>query len=97
LDISAVAARKRAALDCFKTQTTRFYEWQTRPILQPALLEEECTSPEQFLLCDPALPGDRVFAGGASWIRIAHWLEPVLLRWKYLLKSWALRATGQRA
>jgi LmbE family N-acetylglucosaminyl deacetylase len=97
LDITAVAARKRAALDCFKTQTTRFYDWQTRPILQPALLDEECAAPEQFLRYDPALPDGRVFTGWVSWIRIAHWLEPVLLRWKYLLKAWGLRATGRRA
>lgn len=97
LDIAGVAARKRAALDCFKTQTTRFYEWQTRPILQSALLDEECAAPEQFLRYDPALPGARVFTGWVAWIRIAHWLEPVLLRWKYRLKSWGLRALGRQA
>jgi LmbE family N-acetylglucosaminyl deacetylase len=96
LDIRAVAGLKRAALDCFETQTTRFYEWQTRPILQPALLDEECGGPEQFLRYDPALPGGRVFTGWVTWIHVVHWLEPVLLRWKYLLKSWGLRALGRR-
>jgi LmbE family N-acetylglucosaminyl deacetylase len=96
LDIAGVAARKRAALDCFKTQTTCYYDWQTRPILQPALLDEECAAPEQFLCYASALPEARAFTGWVTWIRIAHWLEPVLLRWKYLFKSWALRAAGRQ-
>jgi LmbE family N-acetylglucosaminyl deacetylase len=97
LDITGAAARKRAALDCFKTQTTRYYEWQTRPVLQPALLDQECGSPEQFLRFDPDLPGDTVFTGSATWIRVAHVIEPKLLRLKYLLKAWGLRLAGQRA
>jgi LmbE family N-acetylglucosaminyl deacetylase len=97
LDITDTAARKRAALNCFKTQTTRFYPWQTRPILQPALLDQECSSPEQFLRFDPALPGDAVFTGSATWIRVAHAIEPKLLRLNYLLKAWGLRLTAQRA
>lgn len=97
LDIASVAARKRAALDCFKTQTTKFYAWQTRPILQPSLLDEECAAPEQFLRYDGALPGTRVFTGWVPWIRIAHRLEPVLVRWKYFAKSWGLRVAGRAA
>jgi len=92
VDISSVAQRKRAALDCFATQTTRFYEWQTRPILQAGLLDEECAAPEQFLRYDPALPGMKIFTGGAAWIRIADWLEPRLVRLKYQLTSWLMPA-----
>jgi LmbE family N-acetylglucosaminyl deacetylase len=95
LDIARVAARKRAALDCFTTQTTRYYAWQTRPILRPELLDEECVGPELFLRYDPAMPGARVFRSLVPWIRIAHRLEPVLLRWKYRLKSSLLRGLGR--
>jgi LmbE family N-acetylglucosaminyl deacetylase len=93
VDISSVAARKRAALDCFKTQTTRYFAWQTRPILTPELLDEECAASERFLLHDPALPGVRVFSHGRWWIPIAHTIEPVLQRWKYRLGAWLKRAT----
>ncbi len=92
-----MAAQKRAALDCFRTQTTRYYDWQTRPILRPELLDEECVGPEQFLRYDPTLPGARVFSSTALWIRIAHRIEPRLLRWKYLLKSSLLRGLGYNA
>jgi LmbE family N-acetylglucosaminyl deacetylase len=87
VDIAGVAGRKRAALDCFRTQTTRFFDWQTRPILQAGLLDEECAQPEQFLRYDPSLPGDRVFTHGATWIRVAQRIEPTLVRWKYVLKT----------
>lgn len=94
LDIAPVAAIKRAALACFRTQTTHFYPWQTRPILRPELLDQECIGPELFLRYDPRFPGTRVFSGNASWIRVAHWLEPFLLRWKYVLKSAWTRGSG---
>ena len=93
VDISSVAARKRLALDCFKTQTTRYFAWQTRPILTPELLDDECAGSERFLLHDPALPGVRVFSRGRWWIPIAHTVEPVLQRWKYRLGAWLKRAT----
>lgn len=92
VDIARVAERKRAALACFSTQTTRYYEWQMRPILQPALLDEECARPEQFLRFDPALPGARVFTSSAMWIQVANRIEPSLVRWKYLFKSRVHRA-----
>jgi LmbE family N-acetylglucosaminyl deacetylase len=97
VDIGSVAARKRTALDCFTTQTTRFYAWQTRPILRPELLDEECVGPELFLRTDEAPPGARVFSGLRAWIRVAHRLEPRLLRWKYLLKVTLQRALGRHA
>jgi LmbE family N-acetylglucosaminyl deacetylase len=90
IDIERVAAQKRSALACFTTQTTRFYDWQTRPILTPELLDSECAQPELFLRCDAAVRGPEVFSHAAPWIRVVHRVEPVLQKWKYLAKSTAL-------
>jgi LmbE family N-acetylglucosaminyl deacetylase len=92
LDIGEVADRKRAALACFTTQTTRYYSWQTRPILTPQLLDDECAQPEQFLRADPEIRGAEVFSHAATWIRVAHRVEPVLQKWKYLAKATLLGA-----
>jgi LmbE family N-acetylglucosaminyl deacetylase len=78
VDIRANAPLKRKALDCFRSQTTPFFEWQHRPNLTEALLDEVCASDEVFLQHSPDLPGTRVFTGLRSWIPIAHRLEPVL-------------------
>ena len=94
LDITGVAALKRAALDCFRTQTTRYYPWQTRPILTPELLDEECRNPEYFLRYDASRPGKEVFTSASTWIRVAHRVEPKLQQWKYVVKTAWQRATG---
>ena len=86
LDISDVATLKRRSLDCFASQTTIYYPWQTRPILTPTLLDEECANPEYFLM-HASLSGTAVFSNLILWIRLAHRLEPILLRWKYLTLS----------
>jgi LmbE family N-acetylglucosaminyl deacetylase len=80
--IEPVAGRKRAALECFTSQVTRYYPWQARPNLTPQLLDEVCRGPEVFLRHDPALPGPRIFHGPIGWIRLAHRLEPWLKRQK---------------
>lgn len=86
LDISDVATLKRQSLDCFASQTTIYYPWQTRPILTSTLLDEECANPEYFLMhASPS--GTTVFSNIIPWIRLAHRLEPILLRWKYLTLS----------
>lgn len=86
LDISDVATLKRRSLDCFASQTTIYYPWQTRPILTSILLDEECANPEYFLM-HASLSGTDVFSNLILWIRLAHRLEPILLRWKYLTLS----------
>jgi LmbE family N-acetylglucosaminyl deacetylase len=91
IDIKDVSKQKRAALDCFKSQTTIYYSWQTRPILTDSLLEEECQNPEYFLLYNPSFPGSAVFASTVLWIRIAHRIEPVLQKWKYLTGAFIKR------
>lgn len=92
VDIELVARKKREALDCFKSQTTIYYPWQTRPILTPVLLDEECQNPEIFLLTEPSVPGSAMFTGLTLWILIAHGLEPRLQKWKYLVGAFLKRA-----
>ena len=96
VDIQAVAVDKRRALDCFKSQTTIYYPWQTRPILTPILLDEECQQPEFFLRYDPAVTGAAVFSKLVIWIRIVHRLEPFLQRWKYRVGAFIRRGLGKR-
>lgn len=86
LDISDVAILKRQSLDCFVSQTTIYYPWQIRPILTSKLLNEECANPEYFLV-NASFAGTAVFSNLILWIRLAHRLEPILLRWKYLALS----------
>ena len=83
VDISGVSKQKRIALDYFKTQTTRYYPWQTRPILTPQLLDEETSHQELFLVHNPEIPGAAVFTQYRLWIRLAHRLEPFLQRSRY--------------
>lgn len=82
--IDDVATLKRVALDHYKSQTTIYYTWQTRPILTSTLLDEECQNPEYFLLQDPGYPDTAIFTKSVYWIQVAHRLEPFLQRWKYL-------------
>jgi LmbE family N-acetylglucosaminyl deacetylase len=95
LDIKDVADKKRKALDQFTSQTTFFYSWQTRPILTPSLLDQECQNPEYFLLHDSSYPGAAVFTKSVLWIRIAHRIEPHLQKWKYLGMSYVKRLIGR--
>jgi LmbE family N-acetylglucosaminyl deacetylase len=83
LEISDVAQQKRQALDCFTSQTTIYYPWQTRPILTARLLEEECQNPEFFLISNDSFAGTAIFSNSVLWIRLAHRIEPFLQRWKY--------------
>jgi LmbE family N-acetylglucosaminyl deacetylase len=92
LELNDVAGQKRQALDCFTSQTTIYYPWQTRPILTSILLDEECQHPEFFLISNDSLIGAAVFSNSVLWIRLVHRLEPFLQRWKYrvsaTLKRW---------
>ena len=95
VDIQKVAKRKRKALDSFQSQTTIYYDWQTRPILTPTLLDEECIGPELFLRYDQSAPGAAVFCRAVLWIRIVHRLEPILQRWKYRVGAMLRRGLGR--
>lgn len=82
VDISGQAALKQQALQCYRSQTTCFYPWQTRAILPPARVEEVSRGPEVFLRYDHRQPGAAVFARARTWIRLVHRLEPRLKSWK---------------
>ena len=92
--IQGVSELKRNALDCFESQTTRFFEWQSRPNLTGALLDDVSRGEEYFLVYEPALPGTRVFARSTAWIRIAHRLEPFLKRHKDRVVALTRRGLG---
>ncbi len=83
LEIGDVAGQKRQALDCFTSQITIYYPWQTRPILTSILLDEECRNPEFFLISNDSSAGAAVFSNSVLWVRLVHRLEPFLQRWKY--------------
>jgi LmbE family N-acetylglucosaminyl deacetylase len=85
LDITEAAEQKRQALDCYTSQTTIFYPWQTRPVLTSSLLDEECQNPEYFLISDTSFSGTAIFSDSILWIQVVHYIEPILLR----MKSWA--------
>jgi LmbE family N-acetylglucosaminyl deacetylase len=97
LEIVDVAAYKRKSLDCFTSQTTIYYPWQTRPILTSTLLDEECLNPEYFLIPNGSFSGTAVLSGPVLWIRLAHRLEPHLVRWKYLAGSFLKRTFQKHA
>ena len=83
LEIADVAGQKRQALDCFTSQTTIYYPWQTRPILTSTLLDEESEKPEYFLISTSSWSGPAIFSNAVLWIHLVHRLEPFLQRWKY--------------
>jgi LmbE family N-acetylglucosaminyl deacetylase len=82
IDITAVAGKKRAALDYFRSQTTCFYSWQARPNLTPHFLDQVCLEPEIFLRYTAETAGAAIFSRAAAWIRLAHRLEPALKKMK---------------
>jgi LmbE family N-acetylglucosaminyl deacetylase len=97
VEIETVSQKKRIALDYYKSQTTEYYSWQTRPILTPKLLDEECDQPEPFLLHDPSLPGTAIFTRCKLWIVLAHRIEPYLQKWKYLVGAYIKRGLRRDA
>lgn len=96
VEIADVFQRKRAALECFTSQTTRFYPWQSRANLAPQLLDEVSREPELFLPYRPSLAGASILDGPVTWIRIAHRLESPLKRLKDRAVAVGRRALGHR-
>lgn len=96
VDTRDVAAQKRTALDCFRSQTTIFYPWQTRPILTQQLLDDVSRTPEVFLRYDASLPGAAVFTNNVLWIRFVHRVEPSLQKWRYLVGASLQRRLQRR-
>lgn len=95
VNMGARGRLKRQALDCYRSQTTRYYPWQTRPILTPVLLDEVSQTPEYFLPYEASVPGTAIFTKGVPWIRFVHRWESPLQKWKYLVGA-SLRRGVQR-
>lgn len=95
VDIQDVSVQKRRALEKFKSQTTKFYSWQMRPILTDILLEDVSQTPELYLQYDPSVPGTKVFSRAVTWIRLVHRMEPFLKKWQYQVGAF-LRRTMQK-
>ena len=94
VDIRQVADAKRAALDCYASQTQLQQEWQERPILTEESLAQRCAEPECFLPTDPAGALDEGFAAHAARVRLAAWAMRVGKRPKdraVACLRWALR------
>jgi LmbE family N-acetylglucosaminyl deacetylase len=93
IDTATVAAAKREALDCYRSQTTIGYAWQSRPILTPESLQVRCAEAECFLPSDPRAA---VSAGLRSPARVRlaclamRYGKPPKERFKALLR-WAMR------
>jgi LmbE family N-acetylglucosaminyl deacetylase len=92
--IETHAAKKRKALDCYKSQITQFYTWQDRPILSQASLDEVCRNPEVFLKYDSSFPDARVFTKARTWIRMVHLIEPILKKRKDRTRALLRRGLG---
>lgn len=71
VDTTPVAAAKRAALDCYLSQTTIRYPWQDRAILTDESLRQRCVEPEFFLPADPAAPLSEGFAAHRRRVQLA--------------------------
>lgn len=92
VDIGPQAETKRAALECFVSQTTLYFPWQTRPVLSAELIAEVCGAPEVFLRADHA--GEHELFRLPLWvIRFVHAIEPALKRWK---DKWCFLAAAQK-
>jgi len=76
IDTRAWSELKREALLRYRSQTTLFYHWQSRPILPPKRIEEVSQQQEIFLASDPGFPGASVFGKAKTWIRLVHLIEP---------------------
>jgi LmbE family N-acetylglucosaminyl deacetylase len=87
VDISAFSARKKQALKCFISQTTRVFSWQERPILTGERVNQVSQSPEVFLRYEADLPGATIFAAYGPWIRFVHLLEPMLKQKKEQIRA----------
>ena len=97
IDIQNESVIKRRALACFKSQTTKLYAWQDRPILSEKLLDEECQNPELFVKYDPAVPGTGVFTSTHGWIRFVHLIETPLKKKKEACRALLYRVVHHGA
>ena len=82
VDIQQQATEKRNALNAFKTQTTKFYDWQQRPLLSAGLLSDVCNTPELFLSTNAINKQQPLFTQQGYLVSSATQIEPVLKKTK---------------
>ncbi len=82
VDIEPVRLDKRAALDAYGSQVTRYFPWQTRAVLAEAVLDEHVTGPEWFVHAAANLPPTELFRRDSLRLRLNLFLGPTLVRWK---------------
>jgi LmbE family N-acetylglucosaminyl deacetylase len=82
VDIEAVRTKKRAALDAYVSQATRYFPWQTRPVLTAAILDEHASGPEWFVRAAADLATSELFRRDSLLLRINLLVGPALVRWK---------------
>lgn len=87
---------KRSALNCYASQCTVMYPWQTRPILDPTVLDAVVQMPECYLQSDAQLRDRDIFTGSPSLIKLAHFLEWPLKKHKDRLTA-LLRGGARRS
>lgn len=83
---AASLAKKRAALDCYASQCTLMYPWQTRPLLTKAVLDSVVEKSEYFFK-GPTSNRERFFTVSPLFIQAVHALEPKLKKAKDRIKS----------
>ena len=82
IDIEPVRVDKRAALDAYVSQVTRYFPWQTRPVLTEAVLDEHAIGPECFVHAAANLSPAELFQRDSMRLRINLLFGPALVRWK---------------
>jgi LmbE family N-acetylglucosaminyl deacetylase len=82
IDIAPVRVDKRAALDAYVSQVTRYFPWQTRPVLTEAILDEHASGPEWFVHAAADLSPGELFQRDSLRLRINLLFGPALVRWK---------------
>ena len=83
VDIGPESARKRKALECFKSQTIKFYPWQIGPVLSSDLLDEFSQGPEIFFSSHGLPGGNGIFRTPPNWICLVQRFESILKEKKY--------------
>ena len=77
VDISAVAERKRKALDHYRSQNSIIYDWQDTPILTEESLQRRCAEPECFLVSETNEGLLDCFPSNRFQLLFAHYAERV--------------------
>ncbi len=101
VDLAAQSAKKREALECFRSQTTLYFPWQTRVVLTRELIEEVSRGPECFVRGALHVEDRDLLTLPLPWVRFAHAVEPALKRraeqMKFLFASAKKKLGGQAA